>query len=326
MTNIYTQHAKQYLEKGYSVIPDKYMMKMPAIKQWSKYCYELPTEMEVEQWSNTFQKSNLAIALGPASGIIALDIDATDPKILEVVMPILPESPVVKIGSKGETRFFRYFNESSQTVTFNKEVVLEVLAGNKKTTIPPSVHPNGAAYKWKDKTLLDVAKDSLPLLPPMLLSHVESKLKLAFPDLESAGNFKTISGRNNVLSSLCSKLIAQGVPVDEALQTLIEEDKKLNDTPLFSDSNEMMHTEPYTNAGMFYFNHLSSFNSRRFQKNEEYQIPITASAVNKEVVASMLEGKSRKVESQKSLNSLESYVVLTAHGKECLQCGKLRKR
>ena len=36
--NIYKHHAPKFLDKGYSVIPDKGGQKLPAITEWSKYC------------------------------------------------------------------------------------------------------------------------------------------------------------------------------------------------------------------------------------------------------------------------------------------------
>ena len=105
--NIFKDHYKEYIDKGISVIPDKYMSKAAGVKDYSKYSFQFPTEAELNSWEK-MSKSNIAIMLGEASGIIALDIDETRQEILDVVMPMLPKSPVVKVGAKGETRFFRY--------------------------------------------------------------------------------------------------------------------------------------------------------------------------------------------------------------------------
>lgn len=303
--NIYEQFVWKYIEKGMSVIPDKYMMKQPAIKAWSDYCYKKPTTMEINSWIKNIPESNIALCLGESSGIIALDVDATDQRILDIIMPILPSSPVTKIGSKGETRFFKFMNESTQILNFNGEVVLEILSNNKKTTIPPSVHPNGSAYKWVDKSLLDVDLDKLPMLPPMLITHIESVLRSELKDLVSESHGKISSGRNGALSTFCSDLIRNRIPMDEAVAKLIEHDINTNEVPLFSDSAELRNTEPFTNALQFYANHLSTINSRHFIKNEEYEIPVLYSAVTKELAEKADLGKSQQVVKEKSSKNLE---------------------
>lgn len=299
--HLYSDNVYAYINAGYSVIPDKYMSKQPAIKGWSNYCHKLPTKDEVESWIRNFEETNIAVCLGEASGIIALDIDTDDPKLLEIILPVLPPSPVTKQGAKGITRFFRYNGESTQIVKHNGECILELLSTNKKTTIAPSVHPNGMEYTWVSDSLLDVKAESLPLLPPFLISHIESKLRLSVPDTVSISFGKTISGRNNILSAFCGELIRDGVPVDEAIKKLIEKDKQDNSPHLFSDTEEMGHTEAFTNALVFYSNHLSTVNSRHFKKNEEYEIPITASAIDHEAKEMVRLGKSRKQENVKKL-------------------------
>lgn len=302
--HIYKQQAHKYLEKGYSVIPDKYMSKQPAIKGWADYCFKMPSNEEVKSWISNLKESGIALCLGETSNIVALDLDATDQKVLDIIIPMLPESPVTKIGSKGETRFFRFANEMTQNISFNGEVVLEILSTNKKTTLPPSIHPNGSAYKWKDKSLLDVNINDLPILPPMLLPHVESTLKTVLKDIVVENGFKVVSGRNQALSQECSRLIAERTPVDDAIQQLIKFDKEKHEEPLFSDHTELRHTEPFTNALQFYANHLSTYNSKRFYKNETYEIPVTYSAVTKELADQAAMGKSQQEESQKSENLL----------------------
>ena len=304
--HIYKDHAEAYVKKGFSVIPDKYSSKQPAIKNWTAYCVSKPTMEERAGWYGSFSETNISMCLGRASGIIALDLDCTDPKILALIEHILPESPAEKVGSKGWTRFFRYSGESSQNVRHNGEVVIELLSDNKKTTMPPSIHPNGSAYKWVDESILDIDVADLPLLPPSLIPELEQRIRLHMPETQSTSR-GLISGRNNALSSLCGKLISERKPVDTALKELIETDREMHPTPLFTDPEEMMHIEPYTNALQFYCNHLMSVNTKRHRKNEEYEIPITASAVNTAYNESVGLGKSLKaVKSKKSNRVLPS--------------------
>ena len=59
--HIYKKEAPKYLEKGYSVIPDKYMSKEPAIKGWSGYCYKMPESNEVKSWINNLSQSGMTL-------------------------------------------------------------------------------------------------------------------------------------------------------------------------------------------------------------------------------------------------------------------------
>jgi len=327
--NIFKENCQAYIDKGLSVIPDKWMQKRPAISAWSDYCFKLPTQGEVDSWSNNFDKSNIAICLGGASNVVALDIDEVRPEILEIIMPMLPKSPVVKIGSKGETRFFRYTGvEHTQTLKFDGEMVIELLSNNKKTTLPPSVHPNGSNYTWglEGLDLLEVDVNELPMLPPALFASVEQKLLLKFPDLaKKTGTGHLSSGRNDALVSLCGKLIQEQKTLEESINELIKQDSELHDPPLLSDPNEQYHTEPRTNALKLYSNVLESINRRRFRDSKEYAVP-TATVINEKVLADLIEeqGKSQTAKvNLKNQNKRLSNAVTAK--KKCPCCGKWRK-
>jgi hypothetical protein len=303
--NYFADYHKLYQQKGYSVIPGKYGSKVPAIKNWTEYCFRFPNTDEVMSWMRNFEETNLDLALGEVSGIVALDIDCVDPKILEIIMPILPESPVVKVGSKGETRFFKYSGEITESLKFNGNVVIEILSGNKKTTLPPSRHPNGLNYKWtSEKTLLDVNKNDLPLLPPALFPHLSSVLKAKFPESTQESFGKIFSGRNDELSSLCGALIKQGVSIGDAINKLIEADREQNDPPLFTDGNEFRHTEPISNALYFYSNHLNTINNRHYRDSKEYEVPVMPRTEN--IQGKTLAQETKKLKSTKNLSDIMS--------------------
>lgn len=301
--NIFKEVGEEYLEKGISVIPDKYMSKAAGVKDYSKYSFQLPSKEEFDSWSK-MSKSNIAIMLGETSGLVALDIDEVRPEILEIIMPMLPKSPVVKVGAKGETRFFRYTGvEHNQGLKFGGEMVVEVISNNKKTTIPPSIHPSGATYKWVgDKTLLDIDKNKLPMIPPSLFAAIEQKLLLKFPDMDKGVGGKLHSGRNDALVSLSAKLIKEQKPLDVAITELIKRDAELHDPPLFTDANEYYHTEPRTNALMLYSNVLESVNRKRFRDSKEYEVPMVT-AISEEKVLELREEKMGKSVSKEKLKN-----------------------
>lgn len=271
--NNYKQHADKYLKKGYAAIPDKYGSKMPAIRGWSDHCYKLPEEGDVSKWKD-IGDTNIAVCLGEASGIIALDVDTDRPEILALINSIMPESPVEKRGSKGYTRFFRYMGQQTEQLKFNGEVILEILSNGKKTTMPPSKHPNGSNYVWmSEKELHEIDASSLPILPPMLISHLASKLKITMGGQEESYG-KVVNGRNDELSKYLGTLLEENHVVDDVLRKLVEKDKEINEVPLFSDTNEFRHSDTATNALLFYSNHLNSINSKRFRESKQYLSPV----------------------------------------------------
>tara|TARA_B100000131_G_scaffold113171_1_gene110314 strand:- start:279 stop:2417 length:2139 start_codon:yes stop_codon:yes gene_type:complete len=290
--HLYKEYVDEYAKAGLSVIPDKFGSKRPLISGWSDYCTRLPTKEETSNWINNFEASNVALCLGPASGIIALDFDCDDQKIIDVIEEYLPSSPVEKVGAKGWTRFFRYTGEFTNALKFNGNVVIEVLSEGKKTTIPPSKHPCGESYKWGAISILEVEKEKLPVLPAQLLYVLEQELKMAFPNSESK-NRKVVNGRNDALSKYCASLIHDSVPLDEALKSLISFDEENNKPHLFSDLDEMHHNEKFTNALIFYSNHLNSFNKRAFKNNKVYSKPTTAHTIDYQLAKEVHSKKSQ---------------------------------
>lgn len=313
--NIYKEWAKKYLEKGYSVIPDKPNSKKPAISAWTDYCYNKPSEEDVNNWSKTFTESNISVTLGEASKIIALDFDSDDAAVRELVVPLLPDSPVEKVSiKKGRfTRFFRYHGEALDSFKYNGNMVIEILSNGKKTTLPPSNHPNGGQYKWSsEKQLLDVSSDDLPLLPPYLISQIQSIVTSTLgADLESYG--KVNSGRNSELGTFLGKLLNNSThTADQVIKDLISHDKEINDPPYFTDINEHRHTCEYTNALEFYSSHLNSINAKRMRENKEFLSPVFEAVNDMDAIKERARKKSQGKVEQKSLKKAESILADSA--------------
>lgn len=274
--NIYKEHYQKYLDKGYTVVPDKYGQKGYALKGLSTHAQEPVTAQQAQEYADKLEKSNIAIMLGKVSGVIALDLDTTKAEILDVILPLLPPSPVEKKGAKGFTRFFRYNGEQTYNVEFDGEVVIEILSDKKKTTIPPSLHPSGVEYVWiSDNGLDEFEPDRLPILPPFLIPNIEQALRARFPEKVSIKNTKTkvSSGRNAKLVSEAGKLIAQKVNFDYAVKELIRIDAEEHELPYFADLQEWAHSEIFTNAVKFYASVLDSVQTRSYNDGKAYEVP-----------------------------------------------------
>tara|TARA_Y100000004_G_scaffold132042_1_gene149025 strand:+ start:2663 stop:4762 length:2100 start_codon:yes stop_codon:yes gene_type:complete len=270
--NLYKQYAREFTDAGYSVIPDKFMSKQPAIKGWTNYCNNKPTEQEIENWCNSFDTSNVAVCLGEASGIVAIDLDCIDPEIVSIIERIVPPTKIEKIGNKGWTRFFKYTKGiETDNVKHNGNIILEVLSTGKKTTIPPSVHPSGNSYTWKGESLASVKPEDLDAFPIYLIPMLKQKIKEHYPDAEEVSYNKIVQGRNDALSKECAKLVKEENDPILIISKLINFDKDNHDNPLFTDVDEFGNDHAATNAGLFFFNHLRSYNNKRFNANQTYE-------------------------------------------------------
>jgi hypothetical protein len=166
MPGTFARSALVYRRHGYAPVPVRPGSKAPHITDWSRWCHELPPEELLGDWAQRYPAAGLAIALGPASGVLALDldhdIDGLHARIHEAAGP----SPVAKLGQKGATLFYRYAGERSRSFRRNGQTVAEILAGGRLVILPPTLHPaTGQPYIWlTPATLLDIAPAALPPL------------------------------------------------------------------------------------------------------------------------------------------------------------------
>jgi hypothetical protein len=170
-------NALQYLAKGYSVIPLMPKQKGPKLTGWTTYCNNL---MDPETAKEFYGKdNNIGLALGPATGLCAVDIDTNDEAWLSKIEKLLPYSPVRKKGAKGYTAFYKYNGLPSKSVKSEDGTAgIDFLSVGKQTVLPPSIHPSGIAYEWVSKeTLLTFPKGDLPELPEAVLDQLLALFK-----------------------------------------------------------------------------------------------------------------------------------------------------
>lgn len=240
-------------EMGYSPIPVQFKGKNPIINEWTKYCIERPSQELIEQWDAKFEKGilNIGVTCGKASGIIVLDIDSDDKDFLTK----FPLSPVVRRGSKGEARFFRYSQElKSASFPF-----LDILSDGRQVIIPPSTHPLGMQYKWLSPyTLENTRPDELPELDIKALQKILPSLK---------ENKVTESGRNNKLKNIVTAMRGRGENEYNIIKEIYEFDKSNNNPRLFSDRSEGYYAKDedaaFNNAAKFF----SSINASLIKAN-----------------------------------------------------------
>lgn len=169
MTSPFKTEAGQLYAAGYSPVPLVANDKKAYLNNWSTLCVNRMTKGDLDKYSAE-TNLNIGIALGPASQIIALDFDDDLDGLHEKIKKLIPESPVVKVGKRGFTAFYRYQGEKNRTWKAKQDgkkyTIIELLSEGRQTVVPPSIHPEGGAYTYTSfQELVDVSPEELPLLP-----------------------------------------------------------------------------------------------------------------------------------------------------------------
>lgn len=240
----------EILERGFPAIP--VFGKKSCVGGWSRWCHELPPKYLVEQWAKRFPfpKFGIAICLGPASNLDALDIDSESSDILDRC----PRSPVSRRGARGRMDLFLHNPKLVKIKCFRNSLTIddtgkdkegvEVLSTGNYIVIPPSVHPDtGRRYEWIGPYSLD---NFSPLdLEQLENKHLESALihisRFQLTNASGQPMDPSIGGRNNKLAVMCyAKILTHPEKSDEIIANeLLEFDNRAHSPPYFSDKNEM---------------------------------------------------------------------------------------
>lgn len=186
----FAQAAPQLLELGYSPIPLRPRDKAPGVRSqghlwkvmsdWPRFRDRLPSVFEMRAWA-AWEDANVGVVLGTAIGqhrLIAVDIDSSDHDEVDQIRRACPSSPMIKVGAKGMTLFYRAPPEikSRGYNLENKRRVVDLLTGNqtRQTVMPPSIHPYGPTYRWISGP---VAAEELPLFDETCLDRLHDTLE-----------------------------------------------------------------------------------------------------------------------------------------------------
>ena len=145
---IFSEHAPYYYNRELWVIPCDGKKPLPV--GWSEYCDLPPSRKVRDEWLARYPDANVGLPLGPASGMVAVDIDTDDPDELASIKRTLPPSSYERIGKKGCALFYKYNGEK----TFSIQGKVDFLSTGRQVILPPSIHPEtGQQYYWKGAAL-----------------------------------------------------------------------------------------------------------------------------------------------------------------------------
>jgi hypothetical protein len=222
----------KYRELGLALIPLAKGQKNPIVKEWDRFSQALPTEAECDLWDRLWEQGhrNVGIVLGKASGVVFLDIDSDDPRILAAA----PPSPVRKRGKKGESRAFKY----RDGIELKHYPCLDILSNGSQSVLPPSIHPDTRQpYVWlTPDTLENFSVSDLPELDLGFLPEFLRVVGEVHPEKvkEACGH----EGRNNRLKAMVwAKRIAQESE-EEIVEAIYQYDLHRHEPRLFTDPKE----------------------------------------------------------------------------------------
>lgn len=173
---IFGDNAPRYWAAGLPVIPLRENDKRPAISGWQIFGDVLPNADQQRAWLAEFDNGNIGMPLGVQSGLIAVDIDTDDERVLAILDRMLPPSPWKRVGKKGEVRIYRYSGERTTRVRANSGMLFEVLANGAQIVLPPSIHPDTGRAYVANAELWEVAKTA-PVLGHGFVEKVLAALR-----------------------------------------------------------------------------------------------------------------------------------------------------
>lgn len=162
---LFSEHAPRHWVAGLPVIPIAPGQKRPLLPGWQRFADRMPDEEEQALWLASYADHNMGLPLGPQSGLVAVDIDTDDEKIIAAIIAVLPKSPWKRVGKKGMVLIYKYVDNATARIRDeNEKTIVEILSRGTQIVIPPSIHPDTLKPYWANVELTGCLAD-VPILP-----------------------------------------------------------------------------------------------------------------------------------------------------------------
>lgn len=187
-----------FYDLGLSVIPCS--GKRPVVDGWQEFNKVKPNEELIDEWEEKYEQLNVGLCVGPASGIMALDVDIADEKIHK---ELAPHTTLKRHGRPGRMMYFYRWNGEQGKKNLGG-VELYYSTGQ---VIIDGTHPDtGAPYRLlvPEGLSLEEALEMLPEFPPAAEAAIKSYLD-SMPQEEKeskTGNGVLGIGRNSSLAAM----------------------------------------------------------------------------------------------------------------------------
>lgn len=138
------------------VVPQVPLEKRPWLQDWPRTASaDVAT---IREWWHHRPDSGVGIATGSASKIVVLDVDPRhggDKALADLEKKYGPLPVTVECHTGGGGRHFYFQCPTVPKSGWRKDLGLphqglEMLADGSKSSVPPTIHPNGTPYRWKN--------------------------------------------------------------------------------------------------------------------------------------------------------------------------------
>ncbi|WP_374891489.1 bifunctional DNA primase/polymerase, partial [Ensifer soli] len=207
MPSIFSETAPLYWTANLPAIPLIAAAKRPAIAGWQIYSDRLPSTDDQRNWMSAFASGNIGLPMGPASELVAIDIDTDDAAINAALDRILPASPWHRMDRKGRVQIYRWSGERTARIKDeNGNMICEILSKGTQIVLPPSIHPDTRQPYTANGNLWEIASTALPL-PTDFERVLKEALRNAGIAISSGNRMKTLDfvpagARNNKMVSM----------------------------------------------------------------------------------------------------------------------------
>jgi hypothetical protein len=167
-------YALDYAARGYQVFPLKPHSKEPATRRG--FYDATGNTATLRRWFTGAHPYNIGIRTGVPSGVFVLDIDGEHgADNLARLQAGHGRLPATQVSTTGKGRHFWFTARSSIPNSAGKIAPgIDIRGENGYVVAPPSIHPNGAVYRWEN--------DEPPAeAPPWLIQRALHRPSIAPP-------------------------------------------------------------------------------------------------------------------------------------------------
>jgi putative DNA primase/helicase len=191
-------------------------------------------EAKVQQWWETWENANIAIALGKEAGFFVLDIDPRNGgdktlAALERKHGKLSKTRTGETGGDGIHLLFKYPDFPVKNSTGGVGLGLDIKSDGGTVIVPPSLHVSGKQYRWRNYTPIAGA-------PDWFLQLMRDAARKSYAIGQGQIGETIPEGRRNItLMSLAGTMRRRGLDAVEIEPSLLVVNERRCDPPLPKD-------------------------------------------------------------------------------------------
>jgi hypothetical protein len=218
-TNILSQkeHALQYLDHGWNVIPLGAISKIPNGKalietgqtkirddgsiggSWEVFKEQEVERRLVENWWSSYEKSNIGIVTGGISKLIVVDIDPRNGGDISMKDLHLPATYIVKTGGGGWHYYYSWNHERKAPNKTGYRKGIDLQGDGAYVVAPPSIHDKTKEAYSPVNSVTEITE-----APDWLLSINDTEEEKLW---DSGSNGVDVGSRNSTAASICGKIL-----------------------------------------------------------------------------------------------------------------------